>query len=663
VNADAGGADARLVAGWSALERRDLRSAEDLARAALLEDPTQIEFVRLLAASLFMQDRFGEALEPFREVFDKARTSGAGYHLGYCYLAVNDPGRAGEVLEQVVREYPQMAPAHNLLGISLVQQSRYRDALAHFAAAIEHAPQLAEAHLNMGSALSQLGRRAEAVEHFRRAIELDPGSAVAHHNLGMALQDLSRHDDAIGPLREALKLDPQHQYTLGALLWSKRLTCDWEGLEAATAAARAGVRRGWALIEPLALVAVSQDPHEQLLCARRFCEDRVKAGRTPAWAERRDRSGKIRVAYLSADFREHAVAYCTAELFRLHDRSRFEVLGVSYGVDDGSAMRAALARSFDRFVDVREQDDARAAGTIAELQADIAVDLTGYTRGCRPGILARRPAPVQVEYLGFPGTSGTDFIDYLIADRFVIPEEDRRHYSEEVVYLPDSYMVNPSERLMAGPPPRRADAGLPERGFVFCSFNNSYKITPEVFDVWMRLLSRVEGSVLWLARDNAAAEANLRREAARRGVDPARLVFAPFVKRIEEHYARLPLGDLVLDTAYNGHLTTADALWAGLPVLTWAGTAFAGRVAGSLLRAVGLSDLVARDLAEYEARALELASDDRRLAGLREKLRENRRSSPLFDTDRFRRHIESAYARMWEIRQRGETPRSFSVPA
>jgi predicted O-linked N-acetylglucosamine transferase (SPINDLY family) len=224
-------------------------------------------------------------------------------------------------------------------------------------------------------------------------------------------------------------------------------------------------------------------------------------------------------------------------------------------------------------------------------------------------------------------------------------------------------MVNPSERLMAGPPPRRADAGLPERGFVFCSFNNSYKITPEVFDVWMRLLSRVEGSVLWLARDNAAAEANLRREAARRGVDPARLVFAPFVKRIEEHYARLPLGDLVLDTAYNGHLTTADALWAGLPVLTWAGTAFAGRVAGSLLRAVGLSDLVARDLAEYEARALELASDDRRLAGLREKLRENRRSSPLFDTDRFRRHIESAYARMWEIRQRGETPRSFSVPA
>jgi len=268
-----------------------------------------------------------------------------------------------------------------------------------------------------------------------------------------------------------------------------------------------------------------------------------------------------------------------------------------------------------------------------------------------------------VAYLGFPGTTGGDFIDYLIADRFVIPERDRQHYSEKVVYLPDTYMVNPSHRVMAEPLPRRADFGVPESAFVFCCFNNNYKVTPEYFDVWMRLLSKVEDSVLWLARDNAAAEANLRKEAARRGVDPRRLVFATFVKGIEEHYARLRLGDLSLDTAYNGHVTTADALWAGLPVLTCAGTAFTGRVAGSLLHCVGLPELVSPDLDEYEATALRLAADKRLLAELRARLEKNGRSAPLFDTDRFRRHIESAYTTMWDIWQRGGEPRAFSVSA
>lgn len=665
MSAEAGGADARqsrLAAGWSALERRDPRSAEQLARAELRQDPSLIEFVRLLGASLFMQDRFSEAIAPFGEVFEKARTSGAGYHLGYCHLAVGDAKRAGEVLEQVVREYPELASAHNLLGITLAQRSRHTEALVYFASAIERSPQLAEAHVNMGNALSQLGRREEAVEHFRKAIEIEPDSAVAHHNLGVALQELSRHDEAIGPFREALKLEPEHKYTLGCLLWSQRLACDWSGLEAATARVKDGVRRGLPLIEPLAMVTVSQDPQEQLMCARRYCGDRVSSGPAPPRGSARSGSGRIRVAYLSADFREHAVAYCIAELFALHDRSRFEVIGVSFGPDDASPMRAALAGSFDRFEDVRERDDAQAAGLLQDLQVDIAVDLMGYTRGCRPGIFARRPAPVQVEYLGFAGTSGTDFIDYIIADRYVIPEKDRIHYSEQVAYLPDTYMVNPSSRVTAELP-RRSDVGLPESGFVFCCLNNNYKTSPEVFGVWMRLLSKIEGSVLWLARNNAAAERNLRIEAARLGVDPGRLVFAPHVKRIEEHYARLHLGDLFLDTAYNGHVTTADALWAGLPVLTWEGTAFAGRVAGSLLHSVGLPELIARDLAGYEAAALELAADRARLAGLRDRLARNRSSAALFDPDRFRRHIESAYARMWEIQLRGEPPASFSVLA
>src|SRR6267378_3389187 len=319
-------------------------------------------------------------------------------------------------------------------------------------------------------------------------------------------------------------------------------------------------------------------------------------------------------------------------------------------------MRSRLVGSFDRFFDVRTRNDFQVAGLVRDLEVDIAIDLMGHTRESRPGIFALRPAPVQAAYLGFAGTTGAEFIDYLIADRFVIPEEDRRHYSEQVVYLPDTFMVNHSSRLMAEPVPQRAQAGLPENGFVFCCLGNNYKITPEVFDVWMRLLQRVEDSVLWLSLDNPAVETNLRREAQIRGVDPARLIFAPFVKRIEEHYARYRLADLYLDTAYNGHVTTTDALWAGLPVLTRAGGSFAGRVAGSLLRAVGLPELVTHDLGEYEAMALKLAGDRRLLESLRARLEESKHSAPLFDTDRFRRHIESAFATMWEIRQQGDKP-------
>src|SRR5262249_51017919 len=354
-------ADPRLAAGWSALERRDMRSAEDLARAELRRDPAQVEVTRLLGASLVMQDRFRQAIAPFSEAFEKARTSGAGYHLGYCYIAVGDPSRAGEVLEQVVHEYPQMASAHNLLGISLVQRSRRAEALACFASAIERSPEFAEAHVNMGSALSQLGRTDEAVGHFRKALELAPDSIDARHHLGFALQELSSHEEAIACLREVCRIDPEHRYALGALLWSQRVTCSWEGLESGTSRLRDGVRRGLPLTEPFAMLALSQDPPEQLLCARSFCEHELRA-RLPLWRGEGYRHDRIRLAYLSGDFREHAVAYCIADLIGLHDRSRFEVTGVSYGVDDGGPTRAALSKSFDRFVEVRGQDEALVAG-------------------------------------------------------------------------------------------------------------------------------------------------------------------------------------------------------------------------------------------------------------------------------------------------------------
>jgi protein O-GlcNAc transferase len=350
-----------------------------------------------------------------------------------------------------------------------------------------------------------------------------------------------------------------------------------------------------------------------------------------------------------------------AGLFELHDRSGFEVVAVSYGEDDGSPMRRRLEHAFERFLDVRARSDAQAAALLREMEIDIAVDLKGFTAGARPGILAQRPAPLQASYLGFPGTLGVPFIDYLIADRIVVPESEQACYAEKLVYLPECYQVNDASRAVAERTPAREEAGLPARGLVFCCFNNNYKILPETFACWMRLLREVPGSVLWLLKDSDAARANLEREARDAGIDPARLVFAARLPHAE-HLARHRLADLFLDTLpYNAHTTASDALWAGLPVLTCTGTSFAGRVAASLLHAVGLPELVTRTRTDYEQLALALARDPQRLESLKEKLERNRKTAVLFDTARFARALETAYRTMWQRWCRGEPARSFAV--
>jgi protein O-GlcNAc transferase len=350
-----------------------------------------------------------------------------------------------------------------------------------------------------------------------------------------------------------------------------------------------------------------------------------------------------------------------AELFEIHDRSRFEIIGISFGPDDHSELRARLIKSFDRFFDVTTRSDHNVAKLIRDLKVHIAVDLKGHTTDARMGIFGQRAAPIQVSYLGYPGTSGADFIDYVIADKIVLPFWQQPFYSEKIVHLPDSYQINDSKRPIAASPPARTAVGLPECAFVFCCFNNSWKINERTFESWMRLLQAVDGSVLWLFQANALAAVNLRREARARGVDPGRLIFAPHAD-IGEHLARLTCADLVLDTLpYNAHTTASDALWAEVPVLTLRGETFAGRVAASLLHAAGLPELVTDTLADYEALALELARDPERLATLRQRIAEGRATCALFDTDRFRRHIEAAYTRMWEGWRRGDAPQGFGV--
>jgi predicted O-linked N-acetylglucosamine transferase (SPINDLY family) len=460
---------------------------------------------------------------------------------------------------------------------------------------------------------------------------------------------LKRFEEAAKDCESLLKLDPEFKYTRGFLAFFRLQCCDWRDLERQKREIATGLRAGKRVVAPFANVALSQSEGDQLSCARICVADRYPASSRPLWQSERYRHDRIRLAYLSGDFNNSAVATLMAGVFEHHDRARFETIAVSFARDDESPMRARLGRCFDRFMEVQEQSDAEVAELLRRMEVDIAVDLMGFTGECRPGILAFRPAPVQVNYLGFPGTMGADYIDAIIADRTVIPEESVGDYSEAVVYLPDTYLPNDATRRIAERTPTRSEAGLPEKGFVFCSFNNSYKFTPELFDIWMRLLSRVEGSVLWLPEVNAAAVRNLRREAASRGIDENRLVFAPFLASAEDHLARLRLADLFLDTLpYNAHTTAADALWAGLPVLTTPGSTFAGRVAASLIKAIGLPEMIAPSPEAYEAMALQLARDANALAEIKAKLQRNRGIHALFDTARFTRSLEAAYAKLYE---------------
>jgi predicted O-linked N-acetylglucosamine transferase (SPINDLY family) len=555
---------------------------------------------------------------------------------------------------------PDNADAFNNRGNALKDLGRLEEALASYDRASKLKPDYAQAFYNRGTTLFELRRVEDALPDLNKAIELKPDYAAAFSNRGFTLGGLKRFDEAAMSFGAALALEPEMDYVAGARLHAKMHACDWTNFEEECTRVTAAVARGAAASPPLPLLALPATAEIQFKCARSYASDRYPAAATPAWRGERYSHQRIRIAYLSSDLRNHPVAFLTAGLFECHDRTRFETIAISYKSDAAVANRERAA--FDRLVNAQALSDLDVAKLVRELEVDIAVDLNGFTEGSRPQVFARRPAPVQVNYLGYAGTLGQIYWDYILADRFVIPEEGRGDYAEQVVYLPDTFMVTDGSRKISAHTPSREEAGLPDRGLVFCCFNNTFKITPNIFDVWMRLLREVEGSVLWLLAANTDAPNNLRREAKARGVAADRLIFAPRVELSEDYLARIRLADLFLDTLYyNAHATASDALWAGVPILTCSGTTFAGRVAGSLLRTVGLPELITPSLPDYEALALKLARDPVLLGSLRRKLADHREIYPLFDTERCTRHIEAAYTTMWERSQRGEPPQSFAV--
>jgi predicted O-linked N-acetylglucosamine transferase (SPINDLY family) len=585
-------------------------------------------------------------------------------------VALQDLKRPIEALasfDQAIAVDPENPDAHRHRGNVLKHLKRHREAIGSYDKTIKLRPGDLDAHHGRSLALYELRRSDEALASIDRAIALGPDNPGFHHNRSFILVDLKRFDEALASIDTAIGLDPEFPYALGQRLEIKLQMCNWDAWQETRDGVVSAVERGSRASIPFSLFGATDrgDIHQK--CAELYVSDkfpprvmstRVQAQRSPSVSQER-----IRVAYLSADFRNHATSHLMAGVFEHHDRKRFEIYAISFGRDDGSAMRARLNQSFEHLVDVRDMRDSEVAELLREREIDIVVDLKGFTRDCRPGILSYRPAPIQINYLGFPGTMGASYVDYIIADRIVLPENEQRFYSEKPVYLPDTYQCNDSRRRISERPLARAEAGLPDDEFVFCSFNHNYKINPEMFDVWMRTLQRMEGSVLWLLRSNPAAERNLRQEAERRGVSGSRLIFAPVLAHAD-HLARLRLADLFLDTLPCGaHTSASDALWAGLPVLTcWGGT-FAGRVASSLLNAIGLPELVTESLDEYEARSLALAHDRALLADIKAKLARNRETHPLFDTVRFTRHLEAAYTRMVDGHRSGEPPAAFAVEA
>lgn len=543
-----------------------------------------------------------------------------------------------------------------LLDLNLLEE-----ALAWSKKALELRPRSALALNNVGMVLLRLGLSKEALDKLDAALSIQPDFAQAFFNRGGILADLGRHEDAAASYERALASRPDLDYAQGALVHSRMHCCDWRSFDESSARLVAGVRAEKQTMQAFICLGISDSARDQLLCSQRWVRDQFPAPQVSVWQGERYSHGRIRLAYLSSDLGDHAVSFLMAGVFELHDRARFETTAISFGPDDAGEMRQRLKGAFDRFIDARHKGDREVARLIRELEIDIVVDLNGHTDGARTSILALRAAPIQVNYVGYPGTLGAAYFDYILADRFVIPEEHFEFYTENVVYLPDCFQANDFRRRSADETLTRSEVGLPEMGIVFCCANNAYKITPGMFDVWMRILRRVPDSCLWLVGRRSSVVSNLRREARARGIDPGRLIFAE-IAPYEQYLARYRLADLFLDTLpFNGGTTASDALWAGLPVLTCAGQAFASRMAGSLLHAVGLPELVTGSLEDYEELATKLARDPDRLAGFKRTLVSTRDSNALFDTDCFRQNLEKAYIAMWRRYQGGEPPASFDV--
>lgn len=645
-------------------EKNELDSAKQLLIQMSVEMPNDSRIFRLLGFIAGRQDDFSKAAEYLSRVMQLEPDFIEGwYYLGKALHEIGKFEEAVKCFDEAIRLHPDFFEAQHDKGRTLCSLYRLNEAIHAFEISYRLNPNSAELWTNLGWVFVQQRQFDKVCICCDHVLRLQPNDAVALRTKGDAFFHLQQYSQAVAEYEKVLLIAPDFEEALGSLLYTKMMSGDWTDLDQHYELLKTSLSNKEKSITPFVLAILSNSPQEQSLTTKRYSADLYPPAQIRLYKDNQKQHERLRLAYLSADYHQHATAFLMLDLFKKHDRNRFEVIAISYGPDDSSQTRKELQASFDKFVDVRGKGDRQIAELISELEVDIAIDLKGYTDDGRPGIFTYCAAPIQVSYLGYPGTMGADYFDYLIADRFLIQEKDEELYSESIVFLPDSYQVNGRNRNVHQPLPSRTDCGLPEQGFVFCSFNNTYKNNPTMFSVWMNLLKRVDGSVLWLLTKAGGFEENLRNEALKRGVDPKRIVFAKH-KPLPEHLARVALADLFLDSLpCNAHTTASDALWVNVPVITCVGDTFAGRVGQSVLNAIEMPELVTHSLSAYEQLALELAIDSDALSAVREKLRQKIQTSPLFDTDRFAHHLEWAYEEMWRRFERGDTPKRMVVPA
>jgi predicted O-linked N-acetylglucosamine transferase (SPINDLY family) len=558
--------------------------------------------------------------------------------------------------EKAISLKPNYAQAYNNRGIALADLKRLDEALASYEKTISLKPDFAQAYNNRGVALADLKRLGEALASYEKAISLKPDYAEAYRNRGNILKDAKQLEEALASYNEAFRLNADLDFVYGDLIHLKMKVCKWQSLDQDLNKLTTKIQKKSRVVTPWIALTLFDSSDIQSKTAQIYAACSFSKESKLPEIVKTEAAKKLKIAYFSSDFRNHATSHLISEMLEAHNREEFELYAFTFGPDTMDDMRKRLLKAFGKFIDINGMSDQEAASICRQLGIDIAIDLNGATTHTRTGVFAQRCAPIQVSYLGFAGTSGTDFMDYIIADQVLIPAESRTNYSEKIVYLPQSYQANDSQRKISDRRFTKAELGIPEGSFVFCCFNNSFKIMPRMFDCWMRILQRVEGSILWLFKDNEIAATNLKREAEARGVYADRLIFAERMP-LEEHLARHRSADLFLDTLpYNAHTTASDALWAGLPLITCMGESFAARVAASVLTTLNLPELIAEDLSAYEELAVALAKDPEKLLGIKQKLENERLSLPLFKGNIFSKKIEIAYKKMYKRYKQGLQP-------
>jgi len=583
------------------------------------------------------------------------------YYFGSAQLKRHLFDQSIESLKKSISKGGEFFQALHDLASAYTYLGNYSLALYYYQKCLKIGDLSYEIFYNIARTCDELKRFDEAIIYYDKALNLKPDHAESLSNKGLTLHELKRFDEAITHYHKALNLKPDLKWIQSYLLHAKMKICSWSGFRDSLGDLSRKLSKNEKVASPFVLLSLSDDSLLHKKTSEIYAQDRYPFNPFLEPILKRSINEKIRIGYFSADFHNHATGYLMAELFELHDKSQFELTGFSFGPIVNDEMRQRLAKSFDQFIEVSEKSDVEIAQLSRNLNIDIAIDLKGFTQDARTGIFSYRAAPIQVNYLGYPGTMGIDYIDYIIADKTLIPLEFQSSYTEKVVYMPNSYQVNDRKRLISDKRFTRQELDLPDNGFIFCCFNDNYKILPETFDGWMRILNAVEGSILWLLEDNPWAGDNLKKEATNCGIDSRRLIFARRLP-LSEHLSRHRQADLFLDTIpYGAHTTASDALWSGLPVLTLIGQSFAGRVAASLLNAIGLPELITNTQEEYEALAIELAMKPKKLADIKLKLVKNRLSTPLFDAPLFTKDLEAAYTRMFEGYQADLLPDHISI--